>query len=142
MSSSLKIYLKPNERIFVNGAVVRVDRKVTLEFLNDVEFLLQHHVIQEEDATTPLRQLYFIVQSMLMEPGTRALAQQIYDQTHRLLIASFKCQDILEGLVETRRLIEGERYFDALKKLRTLFPIEALALASADGQASPVNATG
>lgn len=128
MSGNLKIHLKPNERIFVNGAVVRVDRKVTMQFLNDVEFLLEHHVIQEEDAKTPLRQLYFIVQSMLMEPGTRELAQQIYDHTHRLLIGSFKNQDILEGLVETRRQVEAARYFDALKKIRSLFPIEDLLL--------------
>ena len=36
MKSSFKIFLKANERIFINGAVIRVDRKVSLELLNDV----------------------------------------------------------------------------------------------------------
>lgn len=124
MTGSLKIHLKPNERIFVNGGVLRVDRKVTVEFLNEVAFLLENHVIQEEEATTPLRQLYFIVQSMFMEPKTKELARQIYNHTHRALIANFKKQDILEGLVVIRQLVEVERYFDALKKIRSMFPLE------------------
>ncbi len=69
MKNTLKISLKPNEKIYVNGAVIRTDRKVTLEFLNDVQFLLENHVLQPEDASTPLRQLYFIVQVMLMSSG-------------------------------------------------------------------------
>lgn len=128
MKSRLKIHLKPNERIFINGGVLRVDRKVTIEFLNDVVFLLETHVIPEEEATTPLRQLYFVVQSMLMEPKTRSLAQQIYEHTHRMLIANFKNQDILEGLVEIRQMIASEREFDALRKIRSLLPIEQQVL--------------
>lgn len=131
MSGRLKIHLKPNERIFVNGGVLKVDRKVTLELLNDVVFLMESHVMQEDAATTPLRQLYFIVQSMLMEPKTLQLAQQIYDHTHRLLIASFKSQDVLEGLVEVRRLVDAERHFDALKKIRSMYPLEQEALGAA-----------
>ena len=52
MKGAFKISLKANERIFINGAVVRVDRKTSLEFLNDVDFLLENHVLQAADATT------------------------------------------------------------------------------------------
>ena len=69
--ATLRITLRAGERVFVNGAVLKVDRKTTLEFLNDVTFLLEGHVIQAEDATTPLRQLYFTVQMMLIDPSTR-----------------------------------------------------------------------
>src|SRR5690606_1917209 len=58
MNNTLKISLKANEKIYVNGAVIKADRKVSLEFLNDVQFLLQSHVLQPEEASTPLRQLY------------------------------------------------------------------------------------
>ena len=124
MSGNLKIHLKPNERIYINGAVVRVDRKVALELLNDVVFLLEGHVIQEEQATTPLRQLYFVVQSMLIDPKTRGLADKFTSRATRL-IAAFKNQDVLEGLVEVKQLIERERTYEALKRIRSLFPIEA-----------------
>ena len=68
MKNTLKISLKPNEKIYLNGAVIRVDRKVTIELLNDVQFLLESHVLQTDEASTPLRQLYFILQVMLMNP--------------------------------------------------------------------------
>ena len=74
MKSTLRISLKSGERIFINGAVLRVDRKVALEFLNDVTFLLENHVLQLEDATTPLRQLYFIAQMMLINPEGKLVA--------------------------------------------------------------------
>ena len=56
MKNTLKISLKPNEKIYINGAVIRVDRKVTIELLNDVQFLLESHVMQAErgvDAAAP-----------------------------------------------------------------------------------------
>lgn len=124
MKGNLKIHLKPRERIFINGAVIRVDRKVTIELLNDVMFLLEGHVLQEEGATTPLRQLYFVVQSMLMEPKTLGVAMQIYQQQHKDLVAVYKDLDVLEGLVEIRAMIDAGRPFDALKRIRALYPYE------------------
>ena len=56
----MQISLKAGERIYINGAVVRVDRKVSIELMNDVVFLLEAHVLQAEETTTPLRQLYFV----------------------------------------------------------------------------------
>lgn len=63
------INLKSGERIFINGAVLRVDRKVSIEFLNDVTFLLEAHVMQPEETTTPFRQLYFMIQTMVIDPS-------------------------------------------------------------------------
>lgn len=133
MKNPLKIHLKPNERIFINGAVLRVDRKVTLELLNDVVFLLENHVLQEEDATTPLRQLYFVVQSMLIEPRTIDMARQIYDGLHKQLIITYKNRDILDGLLEVKALVEGGKPFEALRRIRGLYKIEAEVLGTATG---------
>ena len=69
MKKAMHISLRPGEKLYVNGAVLRVDRKVSVEFLNDVTFLLENHVILPEEANTPLRQLYFVVQTMLIEPA-------------------------------------------------------------------------
>ena len=70
----MNITLRAGERLYINGAVIRVDRKATIELLNDVTFLLENHVMQAEQATTPLRQIYFVVQVMLMDPGATAAA--------------------------------------------------------------------
>lgn len=124
MSGNLKVHLKPNERVYINGGVLRVDRKVTIELMNDVVFLLEGHILQEEQATTPVRQLYFIVQSMLMEPKCESIARAMYEQSHQALIRTFKNQDVLDGLMDVKRLMERGRSFEALRKIRSLFAIE------------------
>jgi flagellar protein FlbT len=124
VSGHLKVHLKPNERVYINGGVIKVDRKVTLELMNEVVFLLEGHILQEEQATTPLRQLYFIVQSMLMEPKSEPIARQLYEQSHQALLMTFKNQDVLDGLVEVKALMERGRTFETLRKIRALFPLE------------------
>jgi flagellar protein FlbT len=131
MTGRLKIHLKPNERIFINGGLVRVDRKVTLELVNEVAFLLETHMIAQDQATTPLRQLYYIIQSILTSPRDGLLARQIYDQSHRMLIATIKDQAILEGLAAVRTAVESGRPFDGLKILRGLFELETDSAAPA-----------
>jgi flagellar protein FlbT len=61
---------------------------------------------------------------MLIDPQTVLLARQIYEQSYKLLLATFRDQDVLEGLVEVQSLIERGRAFEALKRIRGLFPIE------------------
>jgi len=131
MKNTLKISLKPNEKIYVNGAVIKVDRKVSLEFLNDVQFLLQQHVLQPEDARTPLRQLYFIVQIMLMSPGEAQKTRPVFKNTLANLLSTFKNERVLSGLKHIDTLVcEGEVY-EALKAIRALYPLEEDILARA-----------
>jgi flagellar protein FlbT len=124
MTKAMRIHLRPGERLYVNGAVLRVDRKVSIEFLNNVTFLLENHVMLAEEATTPLRQLYFIVQTMLIDPSSSASTQELYEKSHALLLATFTNEQVLAGLHSVHALVHGKRLFDALKLIRTLFPIE------------------
>jgi flagellar biosynthesis repressor protein FlbT len=129
MSSSLQISLRPGERIYINGAVIRVDRKVTLEFLNDVTFLLENHIIFAEDTTTPLRQLYFVVQTMLIDPASHDSTKLMFEESMALLVASFKNPEILGGLATVYDLVGKNKLFEALKMIRAMFPIEEAVLA-------------
>jgi len=123
--SAMRLSLKAQERLFVNGAVLRVDRKVGIELLNDVTFLMESHVIQPEETTTPLRQLYFVVQTMLMDPLHAGRSRHLFDELWSSTMRSFGNPAILDGLTALRELMEQGRYFDGLKLLRTLFPVEA-----------------
>lgn len=124
MKSSFKIFLKANERIFINGAVIRVDRKVSLELLNDVQFLLENHVLQAEDATTPLRQLYFLVQVMVMSPADRDAAMPLFRESLPALLSAFSNHRIVTELKHVDRLVTEEKYYEALKTIRGLYPDE------------------
>ena len=122
--STLKISLKANEKIYVNGAVIKTDRKVTLEFLNNVQFLLENHVLQAEDARTPLRQVYFTVQIMLITPENADDARRLFNQLLPRLLDSFTNERIRAGLKHVEELVSNGQVYDALKDSRALYPIE------------------
>ncbi|MBO6718590.1 MAG: flagellar biosynthesis repressor FlbT [Rhizobiaceae bacterium] len=124
MSQTLRITLKANEKIYVNGAVIRADRKVSLELLNDVQFLLETHVLQPEDARTPVKQLYFIVQVMLMNPGNCEEARNLFRQTLPSLLDTFSDPHILSTLKHVDQLVGEDRPYEALKAIRGLFTLE------------------
>jgi flagellar protein FlbT len=125
----MHISLRAGEKIYINGAVLCADRKVSLELLNDATFLLEAHVMKVEDATTPLRQLYFIVQIMLMNPTDTATAHDMFERSVRMIIDISEHPPLLAGLRSVKALIDSNRVFDALKAIRMLLPIEAEILA-------------
>ena len=131
----MNIFLRARERIYINGAVIRVDRKTTIELLNEATFLLENHVMQAQDATTPLRRIYFAVQVMLMDPATAEqtakLARTLIDEAR----AVFATREIQFGPQNIVSLIDRSRNFEALKALRSLFPLEAKEMAA---EASPL----
>jgi flagellar protein FlbT len=126
----MNISLRRGERIYINGAVLKVDRKVCLELLNDVTFLLESHVMQAEAATTPLKRLYFIIQTMLMSPNDCETALQLCREMFISLSSSAHDPRIMEGLRTAVRNIEDKKMFEALKAVRGLFPVEAELMAS------------
>lgn len=134
MTGTFKLFLKANERVFINGAVLRADRKVGLELLNDVDFLLETHVMQVEDATTPLRQLYFIIQIMLMSPSEKPTALKLYKDSVTALLATFENHAILQGLKDIDVMVSEDHPFEALKALRALFEVEDEILARKRGE--------
>ncbi len=133
MKNTLRLSLKPNERIYINGAVIRADRKVTLELLNDVQFLLENHVLQPEQASTPLRQLYFILQVMLMNPQGAAEARDMFRRSLPLMLASFTDERIRSTLKNVDRMVGEDKVFEALKAIRSLYPLEQAIISGVGG---------
>lgn len=129
MSRTMRLGLRAGERLYINGAVLRVDRKVSIELLNDVSFLLEAHVMQPEETTTPLRQLYFAVQMILMDGAGGGNARRLADQLIVSLNRTLENAEILTALGTIATQLANGRVYDALKSIRALFPTEALVLA-------------
>ncbi len=121
----MNISLRRGEKIYVNGAIFRVDRKVCIELLNDVTFLLENHVMQLTDATTPMKQLYFVVQMMLIAPNDTAAAMDLCSSMLSSLLKASNDMRILDGLAKVAKLVDERRFFEALKTVRSLFAVEA-----------------
>ncbi|SFF62267.1 flagellar biosynthesis repressor FlbT [Methylobacterium ajmalii] len=126
----MRLSLRAGERIYINGAVLRVDRKVAIELMNDATFLLESHVLQAEEATTPLRQLYFAAQTLLIEPAKAQAARALYDGIRDGLLAATGEPALREGLASADALVAAGRLFEALKMIRGLYPLEAALLAA------------
>ena len=117
--------LRAGEKLYLNGAVIKVERKATLELLNDATFLLEAHVIQPEEANTPLRQLYFVLQTQLMEREASPPALRMFCEMSAATRAAFGGGAVSDGLRGADDLVESGRIFEAMKTLRGLFPLEA-----------------
>jgi flagellar protein FlbT len=119
------IHLKRNEKLYLNGAVIKLDRRGTIQLLNDANFLVENYVMQPEEATTPLRQVYFLVQLMIMDPPNAHLMMELF----RVNLAQLRCihreKDFLD-LTERfeSKVLEG-KYFEAMKVIRQGFALEA-----------------
>jgi flagellar biosynthesis repressor protein FlbT len=120
----MNITLRAGEKLYINGAVIRVDRKTTIELLNDVTFLLENHVMQLEQATTPLRQIYFAIQVALMDPGAVETATALSRRLIESALQAFQTPAIIAGLKTISAHLDRSRNFEALKSLRALFPLE------------------
>jgi len=120
----MNITLRAGERLFINGAVIRVDRKATIELLNDVTFLLENHVMQAKDATTLTRQIYFAVQIMLIDPSATTTATPLASSLIETALGAYRTPDLIGGLRGVAQSLARGRNFEAMKALRALFPIE------------------
>jgi flagellar protein FlbT len=134
VTKQIRLTLRAGERIYINGAVLRSDRKVSLELMNDAVFLLEAHVLQADETTTPLRQLYFILQAILMDPGNASPVLALFNEVHASTLASFSNDTVVAGLKVVRQQVDAGRTFEALRAIRGLFAIEDAILAPAARQ--------
>ena len=77
---ALKITLKPNEKIIVSGAVVTNGntRNIDLIIKNNVPVLRQKDILSENEAISPCRRIYFIIQLMYIDEENLTDHQHIY----------------------------------------------------------------
>jgi flagellar protein FlbT len=139
---SMSVSLRAGERMYMNGAVFKVNRKVSIEILNDVSFLLEAHVMQPEDTKTPLRQLYFVIQTMMIDPDKLEQARGYFDTQLSVLLCSYADLDIIHCLCHVKILVPAGRYYEALKQVRHLFPLEDAILGELEKETKPEPGSG
>jgi flagellar biosynthesis repressor protein FlbT len=128
------ISLRAGSRLFINGAVIKADRKVNLHLLNDATFLLESHVMQAQDASSPLRQLYFVLQVGLMNPAEEKTSRGTARTMLLNLAQAFDNEAALAGLAKVRAYLDADCLLDALKALRGLFAAEDAILKHSPGR--------
>lgn len=122
----LKLKLAAHERLIVNGAVlVNGDYRTSLLVRNFAHVMREKDVLQEADANTPTKRLYFLVQTMLMQPPPAQALMDSYREIHDQLRAAYLRTENLEILEDVARLVDTGDYYKALARLHPLIAYEA-----------------
>lgn len=122
--------MKPQEKIFIGGAVVHNgDHAVELAILNDVPLLREKDVMTEAQADTACKRLYLCVQLMYMDTAHMSSYQQDYCRLMGEIIEA--APSTARFLAEINTDLACGRYYQALKTARKLVDYEQELLAHA-----------
>lgn len=119
---ALIIDLKPGEKVLIGDAVITNDNQRTrLHISGDAPILREKDVMQEEEANTPCKKIYFLVQCMYLADNERdyydkyfTLIREIQEAAPTSSLFFMKINDmILQGhfykaLKEARELLKHE----------------------------------
>jgi flagellar protein FlbT len=120
---SLKLRLKPEEKVIIGGAVIHNGPKAS-EFLveNNVPVLRQKDIMTEREADTPSRRIYFVVQLMYIDAEKLVEYHAKYwEMVGDVLEAAPSTGPFIEKISE--RILAGE-YYQALKFTKKLIDYE------------------
>lgn len=133
-SMSLKITLKPGEKLVINGAVLTSAGRSELHLENSAAILRGKDVMQPEDANTPARRLYFACMMAYVDTRNRAQHQrQAVDFLEQLLGALIAPEGRM-GCVRVAGHLARLDFYRALGECKRLCAYEAEALARLAGQ--------
>ncbi len=120
---ALKLNLRPHERMIIGGAVVKNGNKATDLFVeNNVSILRARDILNEGEANSPCRRIYFIIQLMYIDSGNLQEYQNIYRELIQEVIkAAPSTLDLIEPINESIIL---SKYYQALKLARKLIDYE------------------
>ena len=121
----LKLSLKPGEKFVLNGAVVQNgDRRGVLILQNKASVLREKDIMQEEDANTPARRIYFPVMMMYLDEGA---AGRYYDEFVRRLTEFMSVignPQVLADCVAISKHAMSREFYKALMLCRKLIDYE------------------
>ncbi|MCJ2043504.1 flagellar biosynthesis repressor FlbT [Methylobacterium sp. J-078] len=119
---ALKIDLKPNERLIINGVSIRNgDRRASLTFETQAKFLRERDILTESEAVTSCERLYVLLEAIYLTDNPSELENEFIIQANVLMAAAPSMAPYLATIFE--RFSNGE-YYAALKSGQELMKYE------------------
>jgi len=119
---ALVIDLKPGEKILIGTAViVNDDQRTRLHISGTAPILREKDVMKEEDADTPCRKIYFLVQCMYLSPTP----EEYFDKYFKMIkeIQDAAPTTTLFFMKINTTIMDGN-YYRAMKEARELMSHE------------------
>ncbi|MCB1531644.1 MAG: flagellar biosynthesis repressor FlbT [Alphaproteobacteria bacterium] len=119
---ALVIDLKPGEKILIGEAVITNDAQRTrLHIAGDSPILREKDILHEEEADTPCKKIYFLIQCMYLARDPQTYHKRYFDMVREVQKASpsssFFFMQINEHIIE-------DTYYKALKLAKQLIEHE------------------
>ena len=119
----LKISLKPNEKIYINGAVLKNGKStINISIENNASILRQNNIMKEEDITTYCERIYYVIQLMYIDQDNLQKYTDEYWILIKMLIDTVPT--LTEKIHNMNHLIIDKKYYQALRKASELISME------------------
>ncbi|WP_372886863.1 flagellar biosynthesis repressor FlbT [Shimia sp.] len=121
----LRLTLKPNERIVVNGCVIRnSDRRQLLIIENHADVVRESDLLDDKEARTPVKEVYFFIQSALLDARIRDKMVPIVQKKLGQLAPVFH-DEITSHIFEAANHVSCGNFYKAMRALRAVVEYEA-----------------
>ena len=125
---ALMIDLRPEEKILIGSAVLTNDKQRTrLHISGDTPILREKDVMQEDDAVTPCKKVYFLIQCMYLARNPREYHPK-YFELLRMIQSAVPSTALYFARINSN-IVEGH-YYKALREARDLISHEEEILAA------------
>jgi flagellar protein FlbT len=122
---ALKINVKAGERIVINGAVVTIGDGISyLVLQNHATFLREKDIMQEDEANTPAKRIYFHLLCMYLDQESYENYYPSFMDRMIDLLKTTSIADVRDILMNIFRCVQGRQFYQALKACRALVNFE------------------
>lgn len=119
---ALVIDLKPGEKILIGDAVITNDsHRSRLHISGDAPIIREKDVMKEEDADTPCKKAYFLIQCMYLARNPKTYYDKYFSIIQDVQHAAPKLSFMFLSINE--KIIEGN-YYKAMKETKELIELE------------------
>ena len=121
---ALKITLKPREKMIIGGAVLTNGSRSSCDLIieNKIPILRQKDIMNEAEADSPCRRLYFVIQLMYIdEENILKYTNQYWNFVQEIVQAAPSMTGVIDAISEQ---ILKQKYYQALKLAQKLIDYE------------------
>ena len=137
---SLKVELKPHERLIIGSCVVtNSDQRTRLFIDGSAPILREKDILTAETANSPARRIYFAVQLMYLDNDISKLRGEYFELVNDIVTAAPSCIPIVDEI--NNDILTGSLY-KALKAAKRLIQYEQDLLTNAAARGSRLPAGG
>jgi len=122
----LKINVKPGEKFVVNGAVMVAGKKgASLVLQNEATILLGKDIMQEDEANTPAKRIYFTILLMYLDQDESDQYRGIFLELVESFLEATTFKEVRMTLLNIVQDVNEKRFYRALKTCKALIAYEA-----------------